>query len=204
VEPTPERRPELRASDADRERYADILREAYADGRLTNEEHAERIEAVWVARTHSDLQPLIADLVPDAGIDSRPIPYAPQQGRLPAVVTINPVIAVFAGIDSRPVVGVQRLVATAIFGGINIDLREALSPAGGGRQVHVTANCVFGGIDLIVPDDVEVRLAGIAIFGGNTDKRKSTPRPGSPVLVVDGLNLFGGVDVRSPKGRELR
>ncbi|MGY4903527.1 DUF1707 SHOCT-like domain-containing protein, partial [Streptomyces sp. 900116325] len=35
----------IRASDADRDRIADILREAMAEGRLTAEEHAERVDA---------------------------------------------------------------------------------------------------------------------------------------------------------------
>ena len=42
---------ELRASDADRDRIADILRDALAEGRLTADEHAERVEGVLAART---------------------------------------------------------------------------------------------------------------------------------------------------------
>jgi hypothetical protein len=204
VEPIPERRPELRASDADRERHADILREAYADGRLSAEEHAERIEAVWAARTRGDLQPLVADLVPDSVADALPKPYVSPPARVPARSNPGPVIAVFGGAANRPPAGVERLIAVAVFGGVDLDLRDALGPAAGGRHVRVTANCLFGGIDLIVPDDVEVRLGGIAIFGGNDDRRTAAARPGSPVLVVDGLVLFGGVTVRPPRPKELR
>jgi uncharacterized membrane protein len=39
----------LRASDADRDRVADILREALAEGRLTADEHAERVDGVYRA-----------------------------------------------------------------------------------------------------------------------------------------------------------
>lgn len=207
MEPTPERRPELRASDADRERYADVLREAFADGRLAGAEHAERIEAVWAARTHGELVPLVADLVPDAvpdaspraAPDPRPTPGTALPARGP-----GPVVAVFGGTDHRPPPGAARLTAVAVFGGVDLDLRDALGPAAGGRPVHVSAFCVFGGVDLIVPDDVELRLGGVAIFGGNTDRRTATAHPGSPVLVVDGLMLFGGVTVRAPRRKELR
>lgn len=56
------RDPSLRASDDDRERVAVVLREAYAAGRLTNEEFTERLDATYAARTFGDLAPLTADL----------------------------------------------------------------------------------------------------------------------------------------------
>ena len=45
----------MRASDADRDEVADRLREALAEGRITPEEHAERIDAVYKAKTYADL-----------------------------------------------------------------------------------------------------------------------------------------------------
>ena len=67
--------PRLRASDADRERTAQLLREHHAVGRLTAEEFNGRIEQVFQARTIGDLDALLADLpaidlyqLPSAGI----------------------------------------------------------------------------------------------------------------------------------------
>ena len=59
---TPARHSSLRASDEDRERVATVLREHYGAGRLSDEELAERGEAVYRARTMSDLEALTADL----------------------------------------------------------------------------------------------------------------------------------------------
>lgn len=53
---------QLRIGDADRERAAAILGEHYVAGRLTAEEHAERLDAVWSARTRGDLDDLFHDL----------------------------------------------------------------------------------------------------------------------------------------------
>lgn len=53
---------ELRASDADRDRIADILREALAEGRLTADEHAERVDGVLHAKTVGELDVFIRDL----------------------------------------------------------------------------------------------------------------------------------------------
>jgi Domain of unknown function (DUF1707)/Domain of unknown function (DUF4190) len=52
----------LRASDADRERAVDLLRTAFVEGRLTNEEYDERVAQAYSARTYGDLTSLIADL----------------------------------------------------------------------------------------------------------------------------------------------
>ena len=54
--------PKIRASDADRDRTAALLREHLAAGRLTAEEFHERLEAAYAAKTLGDLDELMADL----------------------------------------------------------------------------------------------------------------------------------------------
>lgn len=54
--------PNLRISDAEREQAATALAEHYAEGRLTHDEHAERLDAIWTARTGADLAPIFDDL----------------------------------------------------------------------------------------------------------------------------------------------
>ena len=58
----PQQRPELRIGDAERERAASQLAEHYAVGRITQDEHAERLDRIWAARTQSELDPVFADL----------------------------------------------------------------------------------------------------------------------------------------------
>jgi hypothetical protein len=60
--PEPGSSPDLRASDADRDRVIDVLRAATADGRLTADEFNERMEAALSSRTFRELAPLTADL----------------------------------------------------------------------------------------------------------------------------------------------
>ena len=62
----------LRVGDAERERAAADLGEHYAQGRLSADEHAERLERVWAARTRADLAPLFADL-PGGEYGVRPV-----------------------------------------------------------------------------------------------------------------------------------
>ena len=83
--------PRLRASDADRERTASLLREHHAQGRLTPEEFNERVDRMFAAKTIGDLDALLADLpaidlyrLPAAGI--RPAPPGALRPRGSAVV----------------------------------------------------------------------------------------------------------------------
>jgi hypothetical protein len=67
---------QLRIGDAEREAAAAELGEHYAQGRLTAEEHAERLDRVWAARTRGELGPVFRDLPgrygPAAPIGPRP------------------------------------------------------------------------------------------------------------------------------------
>ena len=67
--------PRMRASDADRERTAELLREHHAVGRLTAEEFDSRLDKVFTAATLGELDALLADMpaidlyqLPSAGI----------------------------------------------------------------------------------------------------------------------------------------
>ena len=69
----------LRASDADRERVAEVLRQAAGDGRLTLEELDERLDAVYAAKTYAELEPVTRDL-PQSGTAHVPVPATQAAG----------------------------------------------------------------------------------------------------------------------------
>src|SRR5437763_4850933 len=80
--------PRIRASDADRDRTAALLREHHAAGRLTAEEFNERLDKTFAAKTLGDLDELLSDLpgidlyrLPDHGLRRGPVP---GHGSLPA------------------------------------------------------------------------------------------------------------------------
>jgi len=86
-----QRRPELRIGDAERERAASQLAEHYAVGRLTQDEHAERLDQVWAARTQAELDPVFADLPGHATAPPRPAvgPTRPRRrGGLPPLLAV--------------------------------------------------------------------------------------------------------------------
>ena len=67
-----------------------------------------------------------------------------------------------------------------------------------GRDIHIGGFCAFGGVEIRVPDGVNVRNETVAVFGG-TDVKHIHPAPGAPTIVLKGLVLFGGVDAKGDK-----
>ncbi|WP_323747421.1 DUF1707 SHOCT-like domain-containing protein [Catenulispora rubra] len=195
----------MRASDADRDHVAEALREAYAEGRLDVEEHNERIDLAYKAKTLGELSPLLSDLPqrhaatlagPTSPIPPMPADYAPG----------SKITAVFAEQKrgGRWVVP-STTTAAAVFGSVTIDLREAVLTQ---REVVIIANAVFGSIEIKVPHGVVVRDEGTAVFGSRSGSDRNAAgdvpiTPDSPVVVLRGMALFGEVSVRYPKPKKL-
>jgi hypothetical protein len=76
---------QVRVSDADREHIVGVLREAFAEGRLTAEEHSGRVGQAYAARTYAELAAVSADL-PGGSPASPPAPWprTPAAGLAPA------------------------------------------------------------------------------------------------------------------------
>ena len=149
----------LRASDADRDQVATLLSTAYAEGRLTREEHDERVGQLMVAKTFDDLIPITRDLVPAA--NSRPTPLTPSRAArsrsTPPVPPTSPTgMSPYSAESPGPVAGGSgaRSRPLALFGGIDLDLREAIFE---GPMVEMSGFWCFGGLDIKVPEGIEVR-----------------------------------------------
>jgi hypothetical protein len=188
----------LRASDADRDQVAALLGAAYAEGRLTHEEHDERLAQVLAARTFDDLVPLTSDLVP---LD--PAPTTVSSSRPQFVVgngahpEVDRMVAIFGGVERTGRWRVRaRSQLTAVFGGVDLDLREADFDA---PVVELNVQACFGGIELKVPAGLTVRNETVNIFGGTEVKNLGDPVEGAPTLVIKGTILFGGVSVKGPR-----
>src|ERR1051326_9215025 len=208
----------MRASDADRDRVADALRDAYAEGRLDVEEHNERIDRAYKAKTLGELVPLLSDLpqrhvmtgpapASGPGYPARPGAGSPPGTAMPAEYAPgSKLTAVFAEQTrgGRWFVPAQT-TAAAVFGSVTIDLREAVLTQ---REVVIVANAVFGSIQIKVPHGVVVRDEGTAVFGSRTGSDRHSAgdvplTPDSPVVVIRGVALFGEVSVRYPKPSKL-
>jgi hypothetical protein len=191
----------LRASDADRDRAASVLNAALAEGRLTAEEHSERLDSIYAAKTQAELVPLLDDLPAVSGAAS-PVPAT--GGAAPAGSHVGRIVAIFGGASRR---GAWRVPTASsvvtVFGGADIDLRDAILP---GPEITIRAFAVFGGMSITVPPEMRVVDSGIAIFGGRDVKGSTaeSERPDSPVLRLEGACVFGGIDVKHKQRKPKR
>ncbi|WP_438487800.1 DUF1707 SHOCT-like domain-containing protein [Streptomyces sp. S186] len=206
---TDERLPQLRASDADRERVAEILRDALAEGRLDMAEFDERFDATYQARTYGELERITADLPaaarPAAPQSTSPVSLRKDQAPGGAVTAWSERIregaqgsttgiAVMGGFErkGRWTIG-RRFTAVCLMGGGELDLREADFAD---REVRIDVWAVMGGVNVIVPPGVEVEVRGLGIMGGFDSQEDGVPgEPGAPRVIVSGLALMGGVGV---------
>jgi hypothetical protein len=187
------RTPALRASDAERERTQELLRDAAAEGRLTFEELADRIEAAGRAMTREELERLTADL--PVGSDA----LVPAASTAPATAPAQ-TSSVFGDLrrtGAWTVPTASRWRTT--FGDVVLDLREARVGAG---ETAIEAGTIFGDIQLLVPEGVRVEVRTRTIFGSVRQEAGDACDPGAPSVVLTGGTWFGDVRVRSQRLRE--
>jgi hypothetical protein len=199
----------MRASDADRERVAQVLHGALSEGRITMEELEERLTTVYAAKTLGELVPVTVDLpTPTAATSLEPastralgFPDTRIGGRPGSAVSV----AVMSGAMRKGSwVVPQQHTTFAFWGGAEIDLRTARYAE---KHTTITAIAIMGGIQITVPDDINVDVTGIGLMGGFVldDKAGTPPAPATaPTVKINGLAFWGGVVViRKPRKKEL-
>lgn len=81
---------------------------------------------------------------------------------------------------------------TAVFGGLKCDLRNAIIES----DVVINASSTFGGIEIYVPSNVEVKIKSNSIFGGVSNKANTKLSENSHTIYINGAAVFGGVEVK--------
>lgn len=84
------------------------------------------------------------------------------------------------------------LELTAVFSGIKLDLRNATFE----RDTVINACCIFGGADILLPDNVNIKINSNSIFGGIDKKKHSNSKDNQYTVYLNGTCVFGGVDVK--------
>ena len=188
------------------------LAQAYADDLLDADELDSRLERLENAGDLPGVAVLVADLaLPPAEpapaslltIASTPghalaVPDPARAAAVPAVIeppAVGRTVAVFSGSRRAGVWQPARLnQVMAVFGGAELDLREAQLPPG---EIEIRVFCMMGGVEITVAPGTHVQLECHAIFGGvEQEDATSPPEPGATVVRVTGMVFFGGVEVR--------
>lgn len=80
----------------------------------------------------------------------------------------------------------------AVFGGLKCDLRNAVFES----DCVIHASAVFGGIDILVPNNINVRINSNSIFGGASNKTAHNQIENAVTLYIKADCLFGGVEIK--------
>ncbi|MFJ9074215.1 DUF1707 domain-containing protein [Streptomyces sp. NPDC102278] len=190
---------ELRASDADRDRIAQILADAVAEGRLTAEEHSDRLDTLYAAKTVGELDVLVRDLPAAAGS----APAGAASVAAPASGPVETVVAVFSSSSRR---GRWRpgahTRAVSVFGDITIDLTEAVFEQ---QVTEINVTAVLGNVEVLVPENVTLRGYGSGVLGNFEvhGRSRGESDPQAPVVIVRGFALLANIEARPKLGARL-
>lgn len=191
----------MRASNADRERFAKVLHDAMAEGRLTVGELEERLDQVYAAKTFGDLQPVIRDLPAHQQLPAtQMIPATANSPRVGGRGTSSSAIAILSGSDRKgPWTIPPTFSAVAVMGGVLIDLSQATFES---RETVIQAFALMGGVEIRVPEGVTVHVTGAGFMGGFENKVATHGGPNGPVVRVTGFAMMGGVEVKPLRKRK--
>lgn len=169
-----------------------LLSECFSRGELTVEEFEDRVTLVHSVESEQALRDVAADLSPaEVGAQVPPLPLALDAPREDSAV------AIFGGSVRKGAWAVpRRLRVLAVFGGADLDFRDAQLPAG---VVEVEVTAVMGGVEIIVPPTLQVDVSGTAILGGfeHLYRVPAGSQGDLPRLVIRGLALMGGVHIET-------
>ncbi|MGH3096337.1 MAG: DUF1707 SHOCT-like domain-containing protein [Streptosporangiales bacterium] len=185
----------MRASDGDRERTAETLRDAAGDGRISMDELDERLTTTFAARTYADLAQLTADLpvgtpaasaVPAVPADDKPLLLVGKGGSVQR-----------KGRWQVP----RRIVIDRKFGSVSLNLREGQLAA---QVTEVDVRMKFGSLVLILPDGATAAVDCSTEYGTVRSTVPGVPSAGHPHVVITGEKEYGSLRVRYGYGHWWR
>jgi hypothetical protein len=184
--------PDIRATDADRERTVGVLRASGSNGQLTVDELDQRVEAAYAAKTRGELERLVEDLG--------------ETRDRPAGVPVRPgddgthwVVSIMGGSDRKGRWRVGRTCTVVnVMGGSDIQLNDAEFAA---DVVELRVFSVMGGSDIWIPEGLDVEISEFAFMGGNEIRiGQARPGDGGPLLRLKLISIMGGSTLR--RGRK--
>jgi hypothetical protein len=188
--------PDIRATDADRERTAQVLRTSGANGQLTVDELDERVEAAYAAKTRGELDTLVEDL---GETRDRPIDVRVRPGD----DGTRWVVSIMGGSDRKGRWRVGRTCTVVnVMGGSDIHLNDAELAA---DVVELRIFSLMGGSDVWIPDGLAVEVSEFAFMGGNEVRiGEARPGDGGPLLRLKLISIMGGTTVRRGRWKSRR
>lgn len=196
--------PSLRAPSPERrEEVVQRLSDAFASGRLELEDLEQRLDIAMRAQTLADLDLTLAGLERAETVTPAVVP---NQGEFvidhPRRKLSRLSFIMMGGIDRKGKwAPAKKHFGMAFMGGAFLDFREAVLQPG---QTDVYLFTTWGGIEVAVPEGLDVEVSGLALMGGleRVEQESGSTDPRRPRLHIHAFALMGGIEVRIKKPGE--
>ena len=164
-----------------------------ATGRLEPDEFETRVDTTYRARTLGELVPLIDDLSTESYAVVAPRRTGTElDRRIGGKPGSHLSLAILGSVERSGGWVVPQLHSSfSYLGNVRLDLRESRFAK---RRSTITAICLLGNIQVVVPRDATVRADGVGIVGNFSGPSVQGPE-GAPEIRVTGLALWGEVVV---------
>lgn len=188
-----------------RQATIDALCDQFANDAMDMEDFERRVEIAHRASTTDELKALLSDLpggnlpAPSgAAASSAELSSAERSFTIatPGQVKEHELVVAVLGGTSRKGrwTPARKNISVAVMGGAQLDFREAVL-APGSTELQVFA--LWGGVEIIVPPELNVESHGFALLGGFEHAGDATgpTDPDVPTLRIVGVACMGGVEI---------
>ena len=188
--------PQDRPIEVLRKEVIDQLIMNYSHGELSLEAFERRLDDAMETADSNVLVELTSDL--DLEVDQDFVNNKKQQMEMNYVPgeaeDVETIVQIFGGNNRSGSWKLPKeLRIISIFGGADIDLSEAqfTSP-----ELHITVFNLFSGVNIYVPENINVQSKAFCIFGGISNDANSNTETNAPTVIIDGVALFSGIDIK--------
>ncbi|WP_448550026.1 DUF1707 and DUF2154 domain-containing protein [Thalassotalea fusca] len=182
-----------------REEVIDRLIMNYSHGKLSYEAFERRLDVAMESKDNVEIAALADDLdieVDKEYVNTKKRDFGINYSSEP-VPESDHLVNVFGGSNrSGRWTVAKEIKSISVFGGSTIDFSEAEFST---PNVTLKLFCLFGGDDIYIPENVNVVSKAFCIFGGLDNKAPSIADRNAPTITVEGLIIFGGVDIKIKK-----
>jgi len=188
---------EDRPTETVRSEVIDQLIMNYSHGELSYEAFERRLDQAMELQCNKALVALAEDLpltVDKAFVESK------KQDLAPNIVSgetedVEHMINIFSGSSRCGAWRVPKEIRSfSLFSGSDIDLTDAQFTQ---SELRIKIFCLFGGVTIYVPENVNVVSKAFCIFGGidNQAPSKVNPNIHTPTIIIEGMSIFSGINI---------
>jgi len=192
-----------------RKEVINLLKKAYADGRIIVETLERRLNEAAAAQDKESLMALVADIPAPEEKPSGNRSSSASTGNSSDPWRTNRRVprenqSFFSILGSSNRNGrwqpAKSLSCFTILGSIRLDFRDAEFPEDG---VKINTGCILGSLDIIVPPGINIDLSGLPLLG-HFDNKAEYGNPEAPTITIRGIAVLGGVEVKQKEKKKQK